>query len=571
MTRPPVIRAAIYTRKSTEEGLEQDFNSLDAQREACAAYIASQRHEGWTLVPERFDDGGISGGTLDRPGLQRLLAAIEAGQVKMVVVYKIDRLTRSLADFAKLVERLDAAGASFVSVTQAFNTSTSMGRLTLNVLLSFAQFEREVTAERIRDKIAASKKKGLWMGGTLPLGYDKSSDPRDRSMVVNPDEAAVVRQVFDLYDRLQSIGLVEAETKRLGLVTKLHRYPSGRARGGVPFERGQIHYLLTNPTYRGLIRHGDKVYPGSHPAIIEEAQWTRVQDALRAAKARPRRDEASMPPGPSATPTSALTGKLRDEISDLLTPSHTVANGRRYRYYVSNRLITGGTDPSGWRIPARSLESLISTRIAGHLQALADRHGLLRTADARRAAELSQRVSDLTERLLKDPQGSLATLVLRGSIGPGTIHVDLDPIVLAAELAVTQDELSLDVVSMTMGFALRRRGIETKLIAGEREPLPDPTLIRALAESHQHADARLRKVAAPTASEKRIPPSGSRERRKAWLAFLSPRIQVAILDGRQPVGLSLERILASDLPFGWAEQEQLLGFTKTAGTIPADV
>ncbi|MEZ5756325.1 MAG: recombinase family protein [Paracoccaceae bacterium] len=220
MTQKPVIRCAIYTRKSSDEGLDQSFNSLDAQHEACAAYIASQRHEGWKLVPDRYDDGGISGGTLDRPALQRLLAEIDAGRIGMVVVYKIDRLTRSLADFGRLVERLDAKGCSFVSVTQAFNTATSMGRLTLNVLLSFAQFEREVTAERIRDKIAASKKKGLWMGGTLPLGYDRHPDPQRRELVLNPVEADAVIQLFTLYDSLGNLRLVELEATRLGLRSK---------------------------------------------------------------------------------------------------------------------------------------------------------------------------------------------------------------------------------------------------------------------------------------------------------------------------------------------------------------
>ena len=249
------IRCAIYTRKSTEEGLDQDFNSLDAQHEACAAYVASQRHEGWRLLPERYDDGGISGGTMDRPGLRRLLADIDAGRVGMVVVYKIDRLTRSLADFARLVERFDRAGCSFVSVTQAFNTSTSMGRLTLNVLLSFAQFEREVTAERIRDKIAASKRKGLWMGGLAPLGYDPHPDPKVRGLVVNETEAGAVRRIFALYERHGCLRTVADEAARLGIRSKRRVFASGKTRGGGRLSRGQVHFLLTNPVYRGRIRH----------------------------------------------------------------------------------------------------------------------------------------------------------------------------------------------------------------------------------------------------------------------------------------------------------------------------
>ncbi|MEY4932184.1 MAG: DNA-invertase hin, partial [Pseudomonadota bacterium] len=288
MTQKPVIRCAIYTRKSSDEGLDQTFNSLDAQHEACAAYIASQRHEGWKLVPDRFDDGGLSGGTLDRPALQHLLAEIDAGRIGMVVVYKIDRLTRSLADFGRLVERLDAKGCSFVSVTQAFNTATSMGRLTLNVLLSFAQFEREVTAERIRDKIAASKKKGLWMGGTLPLGYDRHPDPQRRELVLNPVEAEAILQLFTLYDTLGNLRLVEEEATRRGLRSKAMVSPSGRRSGGCPFTRGQLHYLLTNPVYIGRIRHKDQSYPGLHPAIIDPDLWARVQARMIAARARPR-------------------------------------------------------------------------------------------------------------------------------------------------------------------------------------------------------------------------------------------------------------------------------------------
>ena len=262
------IRCAIYTRKSSDEGLDQDSNFLDAQAEACAAYIASQRHEGWVAGKTRYDDGGISGGTLDRPGLQRLLADIDAGRVQMVVVYKIDRLTRSLADFAKLVERLDAAGCSFVSVTQAFKTASSMGRLTLKVLLSFAQFEREVTAERIRDKIAASKKKGLWMGGVPPLGYDPHPDPKIRGLVVNAEEAEIVRTIFALYDELGCLNAVMRRASEIGLRSKRHRFKSGRIQGGNLFSRGQIYAALRNPIYIGKIRHKSRVWDGQHVPIL---------------------------------------------------------------------------------------------------------------------------------------------------------------------------------------------------------------------------------------------------------------------------------------------------------------
>jgi len=260
---------AIYTRKSSEEGLEQEFNSLAAQREACEAYIHSQQHEGWVLVRTRYDDGGFSGGKLERPALQRLLADIRMGRIDIVVVYKVDRLTRSLADFARLVEIFDAQNVSFVSVTQQFNTTSSMGRLTLNVLLSFAQFEREVTGERIRDKIAASKKKGIWMGGNVPLGYDVDK----RTLVINPAEAETVRRIFALYRELGCVRQVKDEADRLGLRTKRRRMEKGAERGGTPFSRGHIYRLLSNPIYSGQIAHKDQLYPGQHQPLIDDEMW----------------------------------------------------------------------------------------------------------------------------------------------------------------------------------------------------------------------------------------------------------------------------------------------------------
>ena len=318
----PRIRCAIYTRKSSDEGLDQDFNSLDAQHDACASYIASQRNEGWVAGKTRYDDGGISGGSLVRPGLQQLLTDIDAGRVQMVVVYKIDRLTRSLADFAKLVERFDAAGCSFVSVTQAFNTASSIGRLTLNVLLSFAQFEREVTAERIRDKIAASKKKGLWMGGLVPLGYDPPPDPKTRGLVVNAQEAETVRAIFQLYDELECLNAVMRRANQIGLRSKLHCFKSGRLQGGNHLSRGQIYALLRNPIYIGKIRHKENIWDGQHKAIIDTEQWKRIQNKLQAASARPRSKSGSEN-SRVMNGTAALTGKLRDENGDRLTPTHT--------------------------------------------------------------------------------------------------------------------------------------------------------------------------------------------------------------------------------------------------------
>src|SRR5438874_4710574 len=337
------LRCAIYTRKSSEEGLEQAFNSLHAQREACEAYIESQRHEGWTCLPQAYDDGGLSGATMDRPALKQLLADIQAGRVDVIVCYKVDRLTRSLADFAKIVEVFDAKGVSFVSVTQQFNTTTSMGRLTLNVLLSFAQFEREVTGERIRDKIAASKKKGLWMGGNVPLGYDASG----RTLVINPAEAATVRHIFALYRELGGVRRVKEEADRLGLRTNSTTTANGNKRGGKTLSRGHIYSLLSNPIYIGQIAHKGQLYPGHHPALIDGETWIAVRDQLVANASRHQSKSTAAEP-------SLLAGLLTDARGERLTPSHAVKNGRRYRYYLSAALITeAGTDRAqGWRLAA---------------------------------------------------------------------------------------------------------------------------------------------------------------------------------------------------------------------------
>src|SRR5436190_9701826 len=275
-SRTKAFRCAVYTRKSSEEGLEQDFNSLHAQRESCDAYIKSQRHEGWTSLPSLYDDGGYFGGSTERPALKRLLADIQSHLIDVVVVYKVDRLTRSLADFAKIVEIFDAAGVSFVSVTQQFNTTTSMGRLTLNVLLSFAQFEREVTGERIRDKIAASKRKGLWMGGFVPFGYR----PHERTLIIDESEAEIVRTIFQLYLELGSVNQLAAELQRRELRTRAFTSAGNKSWGNRPFGRGHLYNILANPIYAGKIAHKGQQYDGLHEAIIEKATWDLVQAQL---------------------------------------------------------------------------------------------------------------------------------------------------------------------------------------------------------------------------------------------------------------------------------------------------
>jgi len=358
MERSNVRRCAIYTRKSSEEGLEQDFNSLHAQREACEAFIKSQAGEGWRLIKTRYDDGGLSGATMERPALQRLMADIDQGLVDAVVVYKVDRLTRSLTDFARMVESFDAHGVSFVAVTQQFNTTTSMGRLTLNVLLSFAQFEREVTGERIRDKIAASKRKGIWMGGLVPLGYDV----RERQLVVNETEAATVRKIFNRYLELGSVRLLKEELDRDGVRSKRRVAENGVESGGQSFSRGALYTLLGNPIYVGEIRHKGACHPGSHAPIVDRVTWDKTAKRLRKHSSRFSVHASGATPSP-------LMGKLFDDNGAGLTPSHSLKGDRRYRYYVSRNLTKGvaGQARGGWRLPAAEMERIIAAAAKGIL------------------------------------------------------------------------------------------------------------------------------------------------------------------------------------------------------------
>ncbi|MCQ0970101.1 recombinase family protein [Paracoccus sp. TK19116] len=543
------IRCAIYTRKSSEEGLEQGFNTLDAQHEACAAYIASQRHEGWRPVRERYDDGGFSGGNTDRPALQRLLAEVDAGRIGMIVVYKIDRLTRSLADFAKLVERLEAKGCSFVSVTQAFNTSTSMGRLTLNVLLSFAQFEREVAGERIRDKIAASKKRGLWMGGTLPLGYDRHPDPREQVLVVNEEEAGRVQRIFDLYEELGCLSALTARVTELDLRSKSRRARDGREIGHRPLGRGQLHYLLTNPVYRGRTRHGDREHEGQHPAIIDADQWTRVQEKLIATSAR-KRGQAALPDN------AALAGKLVDETGDRLTPTHTRKGQRRYRYYVSHRMIAGATDPTGWRLPAAALEQALAKGVADHLGILAEAHTLLVRPD------LDQHAG-LVETLRATGTASRAAalwlgLITKGQVGKTAIHLNLDRDALATLIGRSPDDLADAALVFSVAMSLTRRGIGQRLVIGERGAEPDHALIDHLGRAHRWL-AALKAGADITSLAKADAVSEGCVRVHLQLAFLAPAIQRAILDGTQPEGLTLHRLTRPEMPSDWQAQYERTG------------
>lgn len=532
------IRCAIYTRKSSEEGLEQDFNSLDAQREACEAYIASQKHEGWELLPERYDDGGISGGHLERPSLQRLMQAVDEKRVDQIVVYKIDRLTRSLADFAKLVDRLDQADASFVSVTQSFNTATSMGRLTLNVLLSFAQFEREVTAERIRDKIVASKRKGLWMGGNVPLGYAADG----RTLKIDEVEAQTVRTLYELYVEHGLIRVVKERAEDLGLRSRRRVRGAGRVSGGKPFDRGHIHHILSNPIYAGRIRHKGQVFEGQHPAIIDPAIWGEVQAMLEgtAAKTRGTKRKATR---------SLLAGKLFDETGDRLTPSHSRKKGKRLRYYISHRLVKDRSrkHPDAWRLPAEQLEQLIADLIRTHLRRpdLATR--LIRDLSA-------SEVDDKTARLqaIQQTRPCLG-LVERADVCPGALTIHLNRGELARVLRCEADRISAEELTLTSPFRMRRRGVELKLHLGEATPEIDRTLVLNIVKAQRWMSMILGgKTFTEIAQAEGI--SKRRVQDVVDLALLAPDILDAIANGEQPDGVTSNTLIKSGVPAVWSDQ-----------------
>lgn len=534
------IRCAIYTRKSSEDGLEQGFNSLDAQREACEAYIASQKHEGWELLPDRYDDGGISGGHLDRPALRRLMQDIDGKQVDQIVVYKIDRLTRSLADFAKLVDRLDASEASFVSVTQSFNTATSMGRLTLNVLLSFAQFEREVTAERIRDKIAASKKKGLWMGGNVPLGYQADG----RTLKIDEDEAATVRTLYDLYREHRAIRLVKERAEELQLRTRRSERPDGRVTGGGSFDRGHIHHILANPIYAGRIRHKGQVYEGQHPAIIDPGEWDKLQALLEggAAKARGTKQRATRSP---------LAGRLYDETGDRLTPSHSRKNGRRLRYYISRRLVVDRSKkhPDAWRLPAEQLEGLLTEIVQQHLGR--GNAAALMTTDVAAAGLVA------VEAALRDvpSPGKIFRLIQRVDLRPGLLQLTLDTEAVASLLGVLPGQIESKALTIEAPFQMRRRGVELKLHLGVAPVEIDQPLIRNIVK----ARTWLTMILDGQTFTKIAETDGTSTRRiqaVIELAVLAPDILDSIAAGDQPVGLTSDYLIKTGFSAVWAEQQE---------------
>jgi len=562
------IRCAIYTRKSSEDGLEQDFNSLDAQREASEAFIRSQSGLGWRALKKHYNDGGLSGSSMDRPALQILLADIEKGTVDLIVVYKVDRLTRSLMDFAKIIEALNRKGVSFVSVTQQFNTANSMGRLTLNVLLSFAQFEREVTAERIRDKIAASKKKGLWMGGLPPLGYDV----REKKLVINRSEAETVRSLFDIYLRLGTVRALKEEADRRAFMTK-RRTVKFRQTGGRPFSRGHLYQLLHNPIYVGEIAHKGRTYPGRHDAIVNRETWNAVRFQLH--------DHASTRRSPlNGHQTNLLTGQVFDDAGQRLCPTHANKNGRRYYYYVSKPLIHDRhkTD-KGWRIPAQTLDQIILMSLAEFLR---DGACLVKdlAADNPTAADLDRvrraglELATLLEQATEPEVEQYArTLVHRIEVHASRVRIEIDRGPLWKRAGLDHDCMDSEdaYAVIERPIALRRRGVETKIVLAANSPtMVDEALIDLIARAHgwfKRITAKepmtIREIASHEAMDE------GDVSRFLPLAFLAPDIVEAILAGRQPCELTTEKLKRLPrLPHAWDQQRRLLGFDRTTSPAP---
>jgi DNA invertase Pin-like site-specific DNA recombinase len=514
------IRCAIYTRVSTDQGLEQDFNSLDAQYEASQAYFRSQVHAGWTLLRAKYDDGGFSGGNTDRPALQRLLADVRAGKVDVIVVYKVDRLTRSLADFAKLVELFDAHNVSFVSVTQQFNTTTSMGRLTLNVLLSFAQFEREVTSERIRDKISASKRKGLWVGGMVPCGYDT----KDRKITINEAEAGRVRTIFRLYPKLGSLNLLMVELRKQGIVSKTRTLKSGKTVGGIPFTRGPLAHLLRNRFYIGEVVFKGEILRGEQPAILDRELFDAVQGRLdrqaRSQTARQSRSEA------------LLMGRIFDDAGNRMTPTHARKQGVKYRYYLSSALLNGRADRAGSvaRVPAGEVETVVVRSVREHLKtpaALNDR-SLIET-------HIEVHPERLIIQLLQGQQAA------NDSAGPeNTLNIPWQKTASARRREILLPE----------GIAPQN----ARRIRSENRA----TLITSIARGRRWLEELVTDSTATAESiAKREGCTARKVNMTTSLAFLAPDLVKAAIDGTLPHGMGVARL--ADLAPKWSQQHALLG------------
>jgi len=556
---PPkdTIRCAVYTRKSSEEGLEQSFNSLHAQREACEAYVLSQRHEGWQLLPAHYDDGGFSGGNMERPGLKRLLEDIAAKKVDTVVVYKVDRLTRSLNDFARIVEQFDKQEISFVSVTQQFNTTTSMGRLTLNVLLSFAQFEREVTGERIRDKVAASKKKGMWMGGHIPMGYDL----HEGALLINETEAGQIREIYKQYLKFGSVFDLHQHLKQTDIRSKIRVSSTGRTFGGAILSRGTLYNLLNSPLYIGMIDHKGAVYPGRHEGIIPEATWKKVSDLLKANRVK-RSATRNLPSG------RLLLGLLFDVDGNGFTPSHSSKKGRRYSYYISHAAVARRKSKVIQRIPATEIEHVIAARVRSLLStqlelsrcfselSVKELHGLI-DAGLDRTGHLSKPTSPESMRFLR-------SILKRVVVKEGELSIELNRAALQGELLepipanLLKETRQAEDIHLTCPFTLKMRGNQVRIVlsSGEiNQSHPAPALMKAVARARDWADriiaGKIRTI------EDLVKISGLEKRyvrRVMHCAALSPQMVEAILKGRQSVDMTVLG-LTRNLPLDWHAQE----------------
>jgi DNA invertase Pin-like site-specific DNA recombinase len=508
------VRCAIYTRKSTEHGLELEFNSLDAQRDACEAYIKSQASQGWRALPQHYDDPAYSGGNLDRPALQQLLKDIDAGRIDVIVVYKIDRLTRSLADFAKLVEAFDAKAISFVAVTQQFNTTTSMGRLTLNVLLSFAQFERELSSERVRDKVAASRRKGKWTGGTVPLGYDA----RNKKLVINKAEAETVRYIFRRYLELKSFGKLVEDLDAKGIVTKRRDTKVKKFNGGILFTYGPLAYFLKNRVYIGETGHKDKWFPGEHAGIVDRKTFDQVQQLLK-----------SKSDGRDATRTASealLLGKLYDDKGNRMSPSYSTKNGVRYRFYVSSALLRGRKTDVGsvGRVSAAEIESAVLTALQSH-------QGREETNNGQDPLGAVERVVICHDQLM-----------LTTASSSGAADVDGIP----AEIKVAWSTKAKDPAAAVESDGAPEGSYNEALVQ---------SIVRAQVWMHSLREGVYESIE-NLADANGLHPKVVRQALR--LAFLSPDVTSAILEGRQPPGLSLAQV-PKLLPLPWTEHRRLLG------------
>ncbi|QHE84877.1 recombinase family protein [Hydrogenophaga sp. BPS33] len=569
---PPTLACAIYTRKSSEEGLEQDFNSLHAQREACEAFVLSQKSLGWSLIPTAYDDGGFSGGNVERPSLKRLIEDIEAGKIKVIVVYKVDRLTRSLADFAKLVDLFDAKGVSFVSVTQQFNTTTSMGRLTLNVLLSFAQFEREVTAERIRDKIAASKRKGMWMGGVAPVGYRA----KNRTLEFEEPHASRIRELYALYLKINCLTRLTEAVEAKGWLTPQRENKRLGYGGNKKFSRGHLHHILRNPIYAGLVHHQGEHHPGKHPALIEMALWTKVQERL---KANRQGVKGASPAQGKALNPSLLNGKVFDETGRRLAPNHAIKNKKRYRYYSTPADSVGAPV----RLPAVEVEQFVIRAIVDWASSdirVLDAVGWGSAQEAARVLEEAQKLSrvlqEIDQGLASNPPkpgpnyGALQECVSRVEIAPACVRITLD--LEGCGLRQADEHGKAEAKSRAAPVievpAVRKRyGMAVRLVIGENGPMlrkrkPNRSLVSLMERGKswlQRFTLDGKSIEDIAEQEKLSPRYVSRVLN---VALLAPDIVQALQQGEHPLEITATRLITSvPFPADWSEQRQMLGMT----------